>query len=60
METARNHPLDIRHISPKVRELIKEYATVNNCTQAEMLERIVLEWNTQQSESERPPGDEDE
>jgi hypothetical protein len=60
METARNHPLDIRHISPKVRELIKQYAAVNNCTQAEMLERIVLEWNAQQSESERPPGDEDE
>ncbi|MBD2209861.1 hypothetical protein H6G64_23215 [Calothrix sp. FACHB-156] len=55
-----NKVLDIRHISPKVRELIKQYALVNNCTQAEMLERIVLEWNNQQSESERPPGDEDE
>ncbi len=60
METAKNNPLDIRHISPKVRELIKQYAAVNNCTQAEMLERIVLEWNAQQSESERPPGNEDE
>ncbi|MBE8966300.1 MULTISPECIES: hypothetical protein [Nostoc] len=60
METTRNNPLDIRHISPNVRELIKQYAAVNNCTQAEMLERIVLEWNTQQSDSERPSGDEDE
>lgn len=50
----------MRHISPTVRELIKQYAAVNNCTQAEMLERIVLEWNTQQSDSERPSGDEDE
>jgi hypothetical protein len=60
METVRNNTLDIRHISSKVKELIKQYAAVNNCTQAEMLERIVLEWNTQQSESERPSGDEDE
>ncbi|QLE45374.1 hypothetical protein FD723_34330 (plasmid) [Nostoc sp. C052] len=60
MKTARNNPLDIRHISLKVTELIKQYAVINNCTQGEMLERIVLEWNTQQSESERPSGDEDE
>ncbi|MBW4591031.1 hypothetical protein G7B40_008445 [Aetokthonos hydrillicola Thurmond2011] len=60
MEMSRNNPLDIRYISPEVRELIRQYAAVNNCTQAEMLEFIVLEWNTQQSESERPPGDEDE
>jgi hypothetical protein len=60
MKTARNKPIDIRHISLKVTELIKQYAVVNNCTQDEMLERIVLEWNTQQSESERPSGDEDE
>ncbi|MBW4562343.1 MAG: hypothetical protein KME32_14560 [Mojavia pulchra JT2-VF2] len=60
METGRNNPLDIDHISPKVKELIKQYAAVNNCTQGEMLDRIVSEWNTQQSESERPPGDEDE
>lgn len=60
METATNNPLYIRDISPKVTELIKQYAVVNNCTQAKMLERIVLEWNTQQSESERPSGDEDE
>jgi hypothetical protein len=60
METATNNLLYIRYISPKVTELIKQYAAVNNCTQAEMLERIVLEWNTQQSESERPSGDEDE
>ncbi|MCW5313208.1 hypothetical protein GTQ43_05085 [Nostoc sp. KVJ3] len=60
MKTARNNPLDIRYISLKVRELIKQYAVVNNCTQDEMLERIVLEWNSQQSESERPSGDEDE
>ncbi|RCJ41661.1 hypothetical protein A6769_01755 [Nostoc punctiforme NIES-2108] len=60
METTRNNSLDMRHISPTVRELIKQYAAVNNCTQAEMLERIVLEWNTQQSDSERPSGDEDE
>ncbi|MEH2129038.1 hypothetical protein [Nostoc sp.] len=60
METTRNNSLDIRYISPKVRELIKQYAAVNHCTQAEMLERIVLEWNTQQSGSERPSGDEDE
>jgi hypothetical protein len=44
MKTARNNPLDIRDISLKVTELIKEYAVVNNCTQDEMLERIVLEW----------------
>ncbi|QLE52696.1 hypothetical protein FD724_32485 (plasmid) [Nostoc sp. C057] len=60
MKTARNNPLDICQISLKVTELIKEYAIVNNCTQDEMLERIVLEWNSQQSESERPSGDEDE
>ncbi|AFY35437.1 hypothetical protein [Calothrix sp. PCC 7507] len=60
MEMARNNPLDICHISPKVRELIRQYAAVNNCTQTEMLERIIFEWNAQQSESERPPGDEDE
>ena len=57
---AKNNILDIHHISPKVKELIRQYASVNNCTQTEMLERIVLEWNAQQSESERPPGDEDE
>ena len=60
METARDNPLNIGDISPKVRKLIKQYAAVNNCTQAKMLEHIVLEWNAQQSESERPPGDEDE
>ncbi|OYE02870.1 hypothetical protein [Nostoc sp. 'Peltigera membranacea cyanobiont' 232] len=60
MKTTRNNPLDIRHISLKVTELIKQYAVVNNCTQDQMLERIVLEWNSQQSESERPSGDEDE
>ncbi|MBD2496602.1 hypothetical protein [Nostoc sp. FACHB-280] len=60
METIGNNSLDISQISPKVKELIMQYAAVNNCTQAEMLERIVLEWNTQQSESERPSGDEDE
>lgn len=57
---AEINQLDIRYISPEVRHLIKMYALVNNCTQSEMLERIVLEWNAQQSESERPPGDEDE
>lgn len=57
---AKNNILDIHHISPKVKELIRQYASVNSCTQTEMLERIVLEWNAQQSESERPPGDEDE
>ena len=56
----QDNQLEIRHVSPKVRELIKVYAHVNNCTQVEMLERIVLEWNAQQSDSERPPGDEDE
>ena len=56
----QDNQLDIRRVSPKVRELIKVYADVNSCTQIEMLERIVLEWNAQQSESERPPGDEDE
>ncbi|BDA69915.1 unknown protein [Rivularia sp. IAM M-261] len=60
METARNDSLDIRDISPKVKELIRQYAVVNNCTQAEMLEHIVLGWNAQQSDSQRPPGDEDE
>jgi hypothetical protein len=52
--------LVLRHMSLEVKQLIKMYATVNNCTQIEMLERIVLEWNAQQSGSERPPGDEDE
>ncbi|MEH2037217.1 hypothetical protein [Nostoc sp.] len=60
MKTARNNLLEIGHISLKVTELIKEYAVVNNCTQDEMLERIVLEWNSKQSESEGPSGDEDE
>jgi len=60
MDMVQDNQLDIRRVSPKVRELIKVYADVNNCTQVEMLERIVLEWNAQQSESERPPGDEDE
>ncbi|MEH2434613.1 MAG: hypothetical protein V7K25_10235 [Nostoc sp.] len=56
----QNNQLEIRHISPEVRQLIKMYADVNNCTQSEMLERIILEWDAQQSESERPPGNEDE
>ncbi len=56
----QDNQLEIDHVSPKVRQLIKEYADVNNCTQSEMLERIILEWNAQQSESERPPGNEDE
>jgi len=60
MDMVQDNQLDIRRVSPKVRELIKVYADVNNCTQVEMLERIVLEWNAQQSESERQPGDEDE
>ncbi|MBD2561300.1 hypothetical protein ACEYW6_04845 [Nostoc sp. UIC 10607] len=60
MNMVQSNQLEIRHISPKVRQLIQMYADVNNCTQPEMLERIVLEWNAQQSESERPPGDEDE
>lgn len=60
MDMVQDNQLDIRRVSPKVRELIKVYADVNSCTQIEMLERIVLEWNAQQSESERPPGDEDE
>ncbi|MBE9050442.1 hypothetical protein IQ243_08465 [Nostocales cyanobacterium LEGE 11386] len=55
-----SNQLEIRHISPKVRKLIKMYAAVNNCTQSEMLERMILEWDAQQSGSERPPGDEDE
>ncbi|BAZ32089.1 hypothetical protein NIES4074_45910 [Cylindrospermum sp. NIES-4074] len=57
---ANDNQLVMSHISPEVRRLIKSYAIVNGCTQAEMLERMVLEWNAQQSESERPPGDEDE
>jgi hypothetical protein len=56
----QTNQLEIRHISPEVRQLIKMYANVNNCTQSEILERIVLEWDAQQSKSERPPGDEDE
>lgn len=60
METARNNSLDIANISPKVSELIKQYAAVNNCTPAKMLEHIVLEWNAHQSDSARPPGNEDE
>jgi uncharacterized protein YfaP (DUF2135 family) len=57
---AESNQLEIRHISPKVRKLIQMYAAVNNCTQSEMLERMILEWDAQQSRSERPPGDEDE
>lgn len=60
MDMLQNNQLEIRHISPEVRQLIKMYADVNNCTQSEMLERMILEWDSQQSESERPPGDEDE
>ncbi|MEH1866894.1 MAG: hypothetical protein V7K69_18060 [Nostoc sp.] len=60
MDMLQNNQLEIRHISPEVRQLIKMYADVNNCTQSEMLERIILEWDDQQSKSERPPGDEDE
>ncbi|MDF5728502.1 MAG: hypothetical protein PUP92_10800 [Rhizonema sp. PD38] len=60
METARNNPLDIRHISLKVRKLIEQYAIANNCTSAEMLERIILDWDAHQSGSERPLGEEDE
>ncbi|MEA5576208.1 hypothetical protein [Anabaena sp. UHCC 0451] len=56
----KDNQLVISHVSPEVRQLIKLYAAVNNCTQAEMLERIILEWHAQQSLSERPPGDEDE
>ncbi|AFZ58850.1 hypothetical protein Anacy_3450 [Anabaena cylindrica PCC 7122] len=56
----KDEQLVIRHVNPEVRRLIKVYADVNNCTQAEMLERIVLEWHAQQSLSERPPGNEDE
>ncbi|MCC5622176.1 hypothetical protein [Nostoc sp. CHAB 5715] len=60
MDMAQSNQLEIRHISPEVRKLIKMYADVNNCTQSEMLERITLQWDAQQSESERPPGNEDE
>jgi hypothetical protein len=60
MDMLQNNQLEIRHISPEVRQLIKMYANVNNCTQSEMLERIILEWDAQQSKSERPSGDEDE
>ncbi|MFB2768915.1 hypothetical protein ACE1AT_06415 [Pelatocladus sp. BLCC-F211] len=60
MDMAETNQIEIRYISPQVRQLIKMYAVVNNCTQSEMLERIVLEWDAQQSGSERPPGDEDE
>ncbi|WP_413173878.1 hypothetical protein [Anabaena azotica] len=56
----KDDQLVMHHVSPEVRQLIKLYAAVNNCTQAEMLERIVLEWHAQQSLSERPPGNEDE
>ncbi|MDF5717829.1 MAG: hypothetical protein PUP93_29180 [Rhizonema sp. NSF051] len=60
MDMEESNQLEIRYISPKVRQLIKMYAAINNCKQSEMLERIVLEWNAQQNGSERPPGDEDE
>ncbi|BBD69821.1 hypothetical protein NIES4072_28440 [Nostoc commune NIES-4072] len=60
MDMVQSNQLEIRHISPEVRKLIKMYADVNNCTQSEMLERMILEWDSQQSQSERPPGDEDE
>lgn len=57
---AESNQLEIRYISAEVRQLIKMYAAVNNCTESEMLECIVLQWDAQQSGSERPPGDEDE
>jgi hypothetical protein len=60
MNMVEDNQLSIRHINPEVRQLIKVYSVVNDCTQAEMLERIVLEWHAQQSKSERPPGNEDE
>ncbi|BAY16443.1 hypothetical protein NIES21_22710 [Anabaenopsis circularis NIES-21] len=60
MSMAKDKELVLSHISLEVRKLIKMYAAVNECTQVEMLERIVLEWNAQQSRTERPPGDEDE
>ncbi|MEO3706268.1 hypothetical protein [Trichormus azollae] len=56
----KDEQLVIHHVSPEVRQLIKVYAVVNNCTHAEILERIVLEWDEQQTLSERPPGNEDE
>ncbi|MDF5720171.1 MAG: hypothetical protein PUP91_06705 [Rhizonema sp. PD37] len=60
MEMSRNNSLDIDHISPKVRELIEQYAVANNCTPTEMLERIILDWDAHQSGSERPSTEEDE
>jgi hypothetical protein len=56
----KDDQLVINHLSSEVRQLIELYATVNNCTQGEMLERIIVEWHAQQSLSERPPGNEDE
>lgn len=60
MTEDKDEELVLCNVSLEVKQLIKMYASVNNCTQIEMLERIVLEWNAQQSRSERPPGDEDE
>lgn len=60
MTDDKEQELVLSHMSLEVKQLIKMYAAVNNCTQIEMLERIVLEWNAQQSRTERPPGDEDE
>jgi hypothetical protein len=36
--------LVINYVSPEVIKLIKVYAVVNNYTQAEILGRIIVEW----------------
>ncbi|WP_187289676.1 hypothetical protein [Trichormus azollae] len=50
----------IEYVSPEVIQLIKVYAVVNNYTQAEILGRIVVEWQAQQRLSEKPRRNEDE
>jgi hypothetical protein len=56
----KDDQLVIDYVSPEVIQLIKVYAVVNNYTQAEILGRIVVEWQAQQSLSEKPRRNEDE
>ncbi|ADI65306.1 conserved hypothetical protein ['Nostoc azollae' 0708] len=56
----KDDQLVIEYVSPEVIQLIKVYAVVNNYTQAEILGRIVVEWQAQQRLSEKPRRNEDE
>ena len=55
----KDDQLVIDYVSPEVIQLIKVYAVVNNYTQAEILGRIVVEWQAQQRLSEKLRRNED-